>query len=80
MVRVTVEDSVDEHIYDLQVKKLRELQNAFQEFEAGQNLDKETLYQLLGWKPADEECLGGDDSETDEYEASRDDFDDSYVN
>lgn len=49
-VRTIVEGSVDERIYRLQESKLEVIQNAFQEFEANKNLDRETLFQLLGWQ------------------------------
>ncbi|KUI63644.1 DNA repair protein rad5 [Cytospora mali] len=60
-VRVIVEDSVDNRVYELQEKKLQSLQNAYQEFEADKNLDTETVYELLGWQHSEGETLSDED-------------------
>ncbi|ROW04464.1 hypothetical protein VMCG_05020 [Cytospora schulzeri] len=67
-VRVIVEDSIDEHIFELQETKLKNLQNAYQEFEADKNLDMETLIELSNWKTGENGIRCEDDSNNDEYD------------
>lgn len=77
-VRVLVQDSVDEKIYKLQESKLQVVRSAFQEFEADKNLDKETLFKLLGWQSdiLDDEDNDYEDCEDDDF-IDDDDADDA---
>ncbi|ROW16751.1 hypothetical protein VPNG_01596 [Cytospora leucostoma] len=81
-VRILVEDSVDDKIYELQESKLEGLQNALQEFEADKGLDIEAMYKLLGpsWKFDDDassdDASGDDTSDDQDWDGKTDD---SYV-
>ncbi|KAK7729109.1 hypothetical protein SLS53_009324 [Cytospora paraplurivora] len=67
-VRIIVEDSVDDRIYELQESKLEGLHNALQEFEADRGLDIGTMYKVLGpgWK------VDHDTSDDDEWPSNED--------
>lgn len=68
-LRFLADDTVDTRMYNLQQKKLKETNNALDEFSVDIKLTCKTMEKLLGWRDNEDGSEEDVDQEEDEYDS-----------